>query len=81
MIIQKKNTCEFIYKGEKPILEEFKVWMQKENITKDNSCNIIEQAKCLIAQNFKPTKNSLKNKNSKLFDICNKILEYFNLQE
>lgn len=77
----KKSTCEFIYKGEKPILEEFKIWMQKEDITKDNSCNIIEQAKCLIAQNFKPTKNSLKNKNSKLFDICNKILEYFNLQE
>ena len=33
----KKSTCEFIYKGEKPILEEFKIWMQKEDITKDNT--------------------------------------------
>lgn len=71
------TTCNYTYSNEKPIIEDFKIYMLQENIAKSTSCEVIENAKILIAQNFKPTSSSLRNKHAKLFNICNKILEYF----
>lgn len=71
------RSCTFAYAAEKPILEEFKNFLARENITKNTSGEILECAKKIIAQNFSPTATSLRNKNPKLLEICNKILEYF----
>lgn len=71
------KSCAFTYKVERPILEEFKTFLAKNNISKNVSNEIIEQSKKLIAENFNPTMTSLRNKNFKFLEICNKIIEYF----
>ena len=75
--ITESKSCTFSYLSEKPILEEFKVFLTKNSIPKNKSNEIIEQAKILIAENFNPTMTSLRNKNSKLLEVCNKIIDYF----
>ncbi len=75
--VTENKSCTFAYSAEKPILEEFKNFLARNSISKNTSNEIIEQAKTLIAENFNPTITSLRNKNSKLLEICNKIIDYF----
>ena len=75
--ITENRSCSFVYSAEKPILEEFKIFLARNSISKNISNEIIEKAKTLIAENFNPTMTSLRNKNPKLLEICNKIIEYF----
>ena len=76
-LLENKN-CDFEYSETKPILEEFKIYMNKEKINKDKAEEIIERAKCKIAMDFNPSATNLKNKHPKLMEISQKIIDYFN---
>lgn len=77
MELMENKNCDFEYSETKPILEEFKICMNKEKINKDRVEKIIESGKCKIATEFNPTITNLKNKHQKLLEILNKIINYF----
>jgi len=73
------DEWDFAYTGEKPILEELKVYVKQ----KDKSIDIkelTENAKTSIGEKFKPNKTSISRDCPKLKEICEKILQYFGLE-
>lgn len=70
----------FNYDKEKPIINQIKVYIQKDqNI--ENLDEVIKDIKEKIAENFNVKEKDLKGKNPKLETLCNKILEYFKLNK
>ena len=74
----KVTGWDFEYANEKPILEELKIYIRRKYQDIDVE-KLTENAKKIIAEDFKPNPTNLSSNHPKLKVICNKILEYFDL--
>ena len=74
-----KNEWNFEYKGNKPILEELKIYLKQQDKNIDVS-SIFELTKRYIGENFNPSKTSISRDYPKLKAICEAILQYFGLE-
>lgn len=73
------DEWDFTYTGQKPILEELKVYVKQKDKTVDIK-KLTENAKTSIGEEFKPNKTSISRDCPKLEEICEKILQYFGLE-
>ena len=73
------DEWDFTYTGQKPILEELKVYVKQKDKTVDIK-KLTENAKTSIGEEFKPNKTSISRDCPKLKEICEKILQYFGLE-